>query len=101
MRSRRRRTELLSSCARDGDRLGENTVVALPMSIATLRRLTGNTSDRSRMRHPHRPHLELRHLPPQLAKISVMSPRSEEHTSELQSHVNLVCRLLLEKKNIQ
>src|SRR6516162_9421049 len=25
--------------------------------------------------------------------------RSEEHTSELQSHCNLVCRLLLEKKN--
>src|SRR5690242_21262533 len=25
------------------------------------------------------------------------APRSEEHTSELQSHVNLVCRLLLEK----
>src|SRR4029434_174596 len=28
-----------------------------------------------------------------------MSLRSEEHTSELQSHLNLVCRLLLEKKN--
>src|SRR5207237_9582618 len=27
------------------------------------------------------------------------SGRSEEHTSELQSHLNLVCRLLLEKKN--
>src|SRR3954466_7733505 len=27
--------------------------------------------------------------------------RSEEHTSELQSHDNLVCRLLLEKKNTQ
>src|SRR5438477_13189807 len=27
-----------------------------------------------------------------------MFRRSEEHTSELQSHVNLVCRLLLEKK---
>src|SRR5690242_21421763 len=27
-----------------------------------------------------------------------LHPRSEEHTSELQSHVNLVCRLLLEKK---
>src|SRR5690242_21195612 len=27
--------------------------------------------------------------------------RSEEHTSELQSHVNLVCRLLLEKKKNQ
>src|SRR5207237_10563 len=26
------------------------------------------------------------------------NPRSEEHTSELQSHLNLVCRLLLEKK---
>src|SRR5690242_21632007 len=29
---------------------------------------------------------------------SVYGTRSEEHTSELQSHVNLVCRLLLEKK---
>src|SRR5690242_21538321 len=28
----------------------------------------------------------------------VADRRSEEHTSELQSHVNLVCRLLLEKK---
>src|SRR5260370_25170608 len=27
--------------------------------------------------------------------------RSEEHTSELQSHLNLVCRLLLEKKKNQ
>src|SRR5260370_11068028 len=29
---------------------------------------------------------------------SVAKHRSEEHTSELQSHLNLVCRLLLEKK---
>src|SRR5690242_21176411 len=29
---------------------------------------------------------------------SVALVRSEEHTSELQSHVKLVCRLLLEKK---
>src|SRR2546427_3528245 len=28
-------------------------------------------------------------------------PRSEEHTSELQSQSNLVCRLLLEKKKTQ
>src|SRR5260370_37793765 len=27
-----------------------------------------------------------------------LARRSEEHTSELQSHLNLVCRLLLEKK---
>src|SRR5260370_32751601 len=28
----------------------------------------------------------------------IQEMRSEEHTSELQSHLNLVCRLLLEKK---
>src|SRR5260370_2383553 len=28
----------------------------------------------------------------------ILPLRSEEHTSELQSHLNLVCRLLLEKK---
>src|SRR6266571_8242995 len=33
-----------------------------------------------------------------LCRVGPLSPRSEEHTSELQSHVNLVCRLLLEKK---
>src|SRR5438876_7473138 len=31
--------------------------------------------------------------------VSEHSKRSEEHTSELQSPVHLVCRLLLEKKN--
>src|SRR6266480_3224069 len=39
--------------------------------------------------------------PPVLPAAPELSPgisRSEEHTSELQSHVNLVCRLLLEKK---
>src|SRR5260370_30512030 len=30
--------------------------------------------------------------------VFVRTRRSEEHTSELQSHLNLVCRLLLEKK---
>src|SRR5260370_6989410 len=30
--------------------------------------------------------------------LSANEKRSEEHTSELQSHLNLVCRLLLEKK---
>src|SRR5260370_5565029 len=35
-------------------------------------------------------------LPHPLAKA--LEQRSEEHTSELQSHLNLVCRLILEKK---
>src|SRR5260370_25117784 len=33
--------------------------------------------------------------------LRVAFERSEEHTSELQSHLNLVCRLLLEKKKTQ
>src|SRR5690606_40257470 len=33
-----------------------------------------------------------------LAALAGFDPRSEEHTSELQSRENLVCRLLLEKK---
>src|SRR5690242_46207 len=37
-------------------------------------------------------------LPGLLQKFVHKANRSEEHTSELQSHVNLVCRLLLEKK---
>src|SRR5260370_24125483 len=36
---------------------------------------------------PNTPHL-----------LQACNHRSEEHTSELQSHLNLVCRLLLEKK---
>src|SRR5207244_10833174 len=39
---------------------------------------------------------------PSTHTISVVDlPRSEEHTSELQSPDHLVCRLLLEKKNIE
>src|SRR5258706_8642146 len=39
----------------------------------------------------HRPH-------PAARRRGERAPRSEEHTSELQSLTNLVCRLLLEKK---
>src|SRR5260370_1643295 len=34
----------------------------------------------------------------ELMLVAAGKLRSEEHTSELQSHLNLVCRLLLEKK---
>src|SRR5260370_6977674 len=40
--------------------------------------------------------LEPRTEPP--VPVPPCNARSEEHTSELQSHLNLVCRLLLEKK---
>src|SRR5207302_5135004 len=46
--------------------------------------------------------------PPRASQLANFSPngalhcgRSEEHTSELQSRENLVCRLLLEKKKIE
>src|SRR5947209_7511705 len=38
--------------------------------------------------------------PPTAAWVSPMTPRSEEHTSELQSRQYLVCRLMLEKKKL-
>src|SRR5690242_21200934 len=44
----------------------------------------------------------IRRLPNRARALEVVKlpeTRSEEHTSELQSHVKLVCRLLLEKKN--
>src|SRR5690625_6176839 len=40
-------------------------------------------------------------IPGQTIDIAALLPRSEEHTSELQSRGHLVCRLLLEKKNHQ
>src|SRR5260370_5490431 len=50
---------------------------------------------RGQRRHVHRfdLHREMVHV-----AVQIETMRSEEHTSELQSHLNLVCRLLLEKK---
>src|SRR2546427_12649961 len=45
----------------------------------------------------HAPSQPLRH--DQVDRAGHVERRSEEHTSELQSQSNLVCRLLLEKKN--
>src|SRR3712207_8340348 len=42
----------------------------------------------------------LEHADVALEIMLLRDPRSEEHTSELQSRQYLVCRLLLEKKNI-
>src|SRR3989475_12754714 len=51
------------------------------------------------LRSPSASAAEAHHWPsPNLSLIRAVSARSEEHTSELQSQSNLVCRLLLEKK---
>src|SRR5260370_30765882 len=53
-------------------------------------------------RHPlPRIPLQFRGVPLQLGQVVERigpAKRSEEHTSELQSHLNIACRLLLEKK---
>src|SRR5690242_21830229 len=53
-------------------------------------------TERSVARWGHGPRRSCSVRPPSWPRVE--TPRSEEHTSELQSHVNLVCRLLLEKK---
>src|SRR5256885_13069665 len=57
-------------------------------------------SSHTRSRHPRRPTSQLSgkysERRDEASKVGVL--RSEEHTSELQSPCNLVCRLLLEKK---
>src|SRR5688572_30971343 len=63
-----------------GGEQSESRCTSIPSAVARDRRSTRNA------RHDLRPH---RHV----------DFRSEEHTSELQSQSNLVCRLLLEKKN--
>src|SRR6266480_4524845 len=62
-------------------------------------RRPGAGGDRESARRPGRGvHLQPDRLPRAVAADRLPPPaRSEEHTSELQSHVNLVCRLLLEK----
>src|SRR5437867_10556516 len=47
------------------------------------------------------PDLQTQRLCLRLHFIGLLAPRSEEHTSELQSPYDLVCRLLLEKKKIK
>src|SRR5687768_17787041 len=68
-----------SKPSRPGPHLGHSS--AYPDEPGGRRRLPG--IDRSAPGSPFR----------------ALLPRSEEHTSELQSRLHLVCRLLLEKKN--
>src|SRR5580658_3468706 len=61
-----------------------STGVFMPLEVA-LNRVWGVTKNRSYFKN-------------QLVSLCLAAGRSEEHTSELQSPCNLVCRLLLEKK---
>src|SRR5438034_1147375 len=72
---------------------------ALPILVPTRIGEVGRPPVRSEqhaLRHAIAPHLQ---RPPEDGDSQSSAERSEEHTSELQSHSDLVCRLLLEKKN--
>src|SRR2546427_8136938 len=77
-----------------GERLAGIHDVAVHLDDDVLLRLGGvvlEEVDRLLARPPHCVEPGVEHEPDR-------APRSEEHTSELQSQSNLVCRLLLEKK---
>src|SRR5438477_7745289 len=66
-----------------------------------LTMLEGDTDAASSLRQCDQLRVELHASPKAFGEEGreLIVARSEEHTSELQSHVNLVCRLQLEKKN--
>src|SRR5690606_41579273 len=82
---------------------------ALPISLWRHDEIPYQHPRRNRVRKPCEIHLarsDLRYGRPAALHrliwwIGDRIGRSEEHTSELQSRENLVCRLLLEKKNIK
>src|SRR2546422_8597115 len=79
-------TTLFRSDQVEDDRVGDE--------LAVVHELLGFTAERGRRLH-RRPQQVARR---DLGKTEPLSERSEEHTSELQSRLHLVCRLLLEKK---
>src|SRR4051812_49861661 len=85
------RAERVSGTSRDGRdelaRIMDFLHAGDELVVVTLDRLGRSTRDMLNLVHD--------------LDCDLGGPRSEEHTSELQSHVNLVCRLLLEKKKKQ
>src|SRR5438034_8393141 len=68
---------------------------ALPISVTGGRLERQNSQGSISLVPPPQPKPRVHRLLPMLRRLF---RRSEEHTSELQSHSDLVCRLLLEKK---
>src|SRR5690606_40846861 len=101
-----KRSSVQGLCSRGG--FGQNTWVSQGManpstppmiSEPAVRSLTSNcqTTNSNRLIHGCGNHLDC------VINGHLLQPwpRSEEHTSELQSRENLVCRLLLEKKKMK
>src|SRR5438874_9999069 len=71
---------------------------ALPIFVEEISTRALDVEKRSRFVERSVEQLVLRHAHAEIAVGVVEDGRSEEHTSELQSRRDLVCRLLLEKK---
>src|SRR5437588_6940410 len=85
--------ELIAHVAEVPGKVGEN----LRAGLATLELSRRLATIRTDLELPLSPE-ELTPGAPDVARLRELYTRSEEHTSELQSHSDLVCRLLLEKK---
>src|SRR6266487_5535582 len=86
------RTDRSAHCRRSGNRRGKN-----PASERIVRRHFPCHIPNER-RSPAAREIDARDRAARDTRCSSGANRSEEHTSELQSPVHLVCRLLLEKK---
>src|SRR2546430_4161895 len=85
--------------AEDGIRdLTVTGVQTCALPIFSCARIADEHRAAAERRHVHR-HVMARHVAFVLAEEHDLA-RSEEHTSELQSQSNLVCRLLLDKRNV-
>src|SRR5256886_12985775 len=99
---------LASAAAACGMPLKESAVAPPRVALADVRRLVVERADPIAGRCRYVADLGARQVPQPIlfarrgesfdGVIENALPRSEEHTSELQSQSNLVCRLLLEKK---
>src|SRR5712691_13254486 len=89
------------STSRDGARIAESDErddVNVSLSDYGVEQLTGSLSTTPGMRTRYVRPLAPDHRSSHHPRPPCRDGRSEEHTSELQSQSNLVCRLLLEKK---
>src|SRR5690606_41166149 len=87
----------------DPGNIGSGSGFDLPVRILEgITKLLGQQAPDGTLSCPHRAyqkHITQRdYLARLIAPLLMIRGRSEEHTSELQSRENLVCRLLLEKK---
>src|SRR5438270_8613983 len=74
------------------------TSTLFPYTTLFRSRSAGRSPSQVQERDPRGAAPQSQAAPADVGPLRCRGPRSEEHTSELQSQSNLVCRLLLEKK---